>query len=139
MDLLSKVFVIYKLPGYSKNLRKEIKKSSKWYFYDNGIRNAVISNFSPIALRQDIGELWENYLLSERIKSNSYEQKFVNYYFWRTYDQQEIDLIEELDGKLSAYEFKWSGKSIKTPKAWSANYAEAEFQNINQENYLEWI
>lgn len=139
MDLLSKVFVIYKLPGFSRNLRKEIKKSSKWYFYDNGIRNAIISNFSPLSLRQDIGELWENYLLSERMKFKSYQQKYINYYFWRTYDQQEIDLIEEFDGNLSAYEFKWSGKETKLPKAWSENYTETKFQNINKENYLDWI
>ena len=90
-------------------------------------------------MRHDTGELWENYLLSERMKTNSYEQKFVNYYFWRTYDQQEIDMIEERDGKLYAYEFKWSGKSAKIPKAWSENYTDTEFQNINKENYLEWI
>ncbi|MBP7496623.1 MAG: ATP-binding protein [Bacteroidales bacterium] len=139
IDLLSKVFVIFKLPGYSKNLRKEIKKSAKWYFYDNGIRNALISNFSPLALRRDIGELWKNYLISERIKSNNYKMKYVNTYFWRTYDQQEIDLIEEYEGKLYAYELKWGNKPVKAPKSWTNAYPNTDFFNINRNNYIEWI
>lgn len=116
LDLLSKVFIIYKLAGFSRNLRSEITKTSRWYFVDNGIRNTLINNFNPIALRNDIGELWENYLLSERIKCQYYKSQLANNYFWRTYEQKEIDWIEEKDGKLNAYEIKWStDKIIKAP------------------------
>jgi predicted AAA+ superfamily ATPase len=95
LDLLSKVFIIYPVRGFSRNLRKEISKSNRWYFYDNGIRNAIIRNYNSLNMRNDVGELWENYLMSERLKYNSYQKRRVNSYFWRTYDQQEIDLIEE--------------------------------------------
>jgi len=140
MDLLSKVFIIYKLQGFSRNLRKEITKSSKWYFYDNGIRNTLIANHNPLSLRSDIGELWENYLLSERIKYQSYTGMLVNNYFWRTYEQQEIDWIEDRGGKLHAYEVKWnSGKKIKSPSAWHEAYPKASFEGITQDNYLDWI
>lgn len=139
LDLLSKVFVIFRLGSFSRNLRKEIAKKHKWYFYDNGIRNTLIANFNPIALRQDIGELWENYLISERIKLQSYNNIFSNNYFWRTYDQQEIDWIEERQGKLLGYEIKWKPKKIKAPKAWITTYPEAEFEVINSDNYLKWI
>ena len=140
LDLLSKVFVIYKLPGYSKNLRKEITKSSRWYFYDNGVRNAIIGNFNTISSRNDIGELWENYLLSERIKYNEYNEEYVKKYFWRTYDQQEIDLLEENNGVLNAFEFKWNKKkNVKIPGAFKKAYPEAGFKIINPNNYLEWI
>ena len=139
LDLLSKVFVIYKRSGYSKNLRKEIAKSNRWYFFDNGIRNALINNFSPIAVRQDIGQLWENYVLSERIKHNAYANNLVNSFFWRTYDQQEIDLIEEKDGQLNAFELKWKQTKAKTPTAFAKAYTEASFTLINQDNYLDFI
>jgi len=140
LELLSKVFVIYKLPGYSKNLRKEITKSSRWYFYDNGVRNAIIGNFNTISSRNDIGELWENYLLSERIKYNEYNEKYVKKYFWRTYDQQEIDLLEENNGVLNAFEFKWNKKKkVRIPGAFKKAYPEAGFKIINPNNYLEWI
>lgn len=140
LDLLEKVFIIYKVRGFSRNLRKEVSKSSRWYFYDNGIRNAIIRNFNKLDLRQDTGDLWENYLMAERIKYNSYSKNLVNYYFWRTYDQQEIDLIEEGGGKLSAYEFKWNvRKKVKAPGAWSKAYPEASFETINRDNYLGFI
>lgn len=140
LDLLSKVFIIYKVRGYSKNLRKEVTKSNRWYFYDNGIRNAIIRNFNKINLRNDIGELWENYLMSERIKHNAYNNNRINFYFWRTYDQQEIDLIEEKMLRVSAYEFKWnSKKKIKVPRGWANAYPEASFQVINKKNYLDFI
>ena len=140
LDLLSKVFILYKVSGFSRNLRKEITKSSRWYFYDNGIRNAIIRNFNPLNLRMDKGELWENYLMTERLKYNTYTKKRVNYYFWRTYDQQELDLIEEKAGKLSAFEFKWSKtKSTKAPGGWSSNYPKAFYDVIHTENYLPFI
>lgn len=140
LDLLSKVFVIYNVRGFSRNLRKEIVKTSRWYFYDNGIRNAIIRNFNPLNLRTDKGELWENYLMNERIKLNAYTKKRVNYYFWRTYDKQELDLIEEEAGQLRAYEFKWSAsKKIKAPGGWTNAYPDATFEVINTDNYLEFI
>lgn len=139
LDLLSKVFVIYRLKGFSRNLRKEIVKHSKWYFFDNGIRNTIISNFNPINFRDDIGILWENYMMSERVKFLSYSQKICNIYFWRTYDKQEIDLIEEREGKLFAYEFKWKDKNIKPPTAWQKNYPNSNFEVITSENYSDWL
>ena len=140
LDLLSKVFILYKVSGFSRNLRKEITKSSRWFFYDNGIRNAVIRNFNPLNLRMDKGELWENYLMSERLKYNIYNKRRVNSYFWRTYDQQELDLIEDKAGQLSAFEFKWSKtKSTKAPGGWSSNYPKASYGVIHTENYLPFI
>jgi hypothetical protein len=140
LDLLSKVFIIYNVRGFSRNLRKEITKTSRWYFYDNGIRNAVIRNFNTLNLRMDKGELWENYLVSERIKYNTYSRKWVNYYFWRTYDQQELDLVEEESAQLRAFEFKWSSKKVaKSPGAWKKGYPDASFKVINTDNYLDFI
>jgi len=140
LDLLSKVFIIFPLSGYSNNLRKEVTKSKKWYFYDNGIRNALINNFSPIQSRNDIGQLWEQYILSERMKFNSYRGHHPQYFFWRTYDGQEIDLLE-LDNKqhLQALECKWQKQQVKIPGAFSKAYPEANFSVIHQDNYLEWI
>lgn len=139
LDLLSKVFIVYRLNGFSRNLRKEIVKNSKWYFFDNGIRNAIIANFSPVILRNDIGLLWENYMMSERIKYLSYSRKPCNRYFWRTYDKQEIDLIEEREGKLFAYEFKWKEAEVNSPAAWQKNYPDSSFEVITTENYSDWL
>lgn len=140
LDLLSKVFIIYKIGGFSRNLRKELTKSNKWYFFDNGIRNILIANMNPLELRNDIGQLWENYMISERIKYQHYSGMIVNNYFWRTYDQQEVDWIEERGGKLYAYEFKWSPKKrVKKPGGWKRNYPDAQFEVINQENYKDWL
>jgi predicted AAA+ superfamily ATPase len=140
LDLLSKVFVIYKVPGFSRNLRKEITKSNRWYFYDNGIRNAIISNFTRLENRTDVGALWENYLTTERMKYQSYNQKNTTNYFWRTYDQQEIDWLEEEDGQLHAFEFKWNeNKKSKIPTAFAKAYPEATFTIINKQNYLDFI
>lgn len=139
LDLLSKVFVIYRVGGYSSNLRKEVVKTSKWYFVDNGIRNALINNFSPLAGRNDLGALWENYLMAERIKRNAYSENNVIPYFWRTYDQQEIDLIEVKDGKLSAFEFKWRDSKAKPPVFFTKSYPSASFQVVNRENYFDFI
>lgn len=139
LDLLSKVFIIYPLRGYSNNLRKEITKSKKWYFFDNGIRNALIGNFSPLELRNDIGQLWEQYVLSERIKYNSYRNYQPQYFFWRTYDGQEIDFLELHNGQLQALECKWKQGKVKKPGAFAKAYPEAHFAIIDQDNYLDWI
>lgn len=139
LDLLTKVFIIFKLRGFSRNLRKEVINHSKYFFIDNGIRNAVINNFNPIEQRNDIGALWENYMISERIKFQSYNRLYSNNYFWRTYDQQEIDWIEEREGSLFAYEFKWKDQKVKIPKAWTRAYPNSEFIVISQENYFDWI
>ena len=139
LDLLSKVFIIYKVGGYSNNLRKEVTKSSKWYFYDNGIRNAIINDFRLLPIRNDQGLLWENYGFSERIKKTSYEQQGAHYYFWRTYDQQEIDLIETKNGEMAAIDFKWGNKKKKIPGFFAKNYPNASFSVLNKENYLDFI
>ncbi|MCG9881219.1 MAG: DUF4143 domain-containing protein, partial [Bacteroidia bacterium] len=140
LDLLSKVFVVFKVSGFSRNLRSEIVKSSKWYFYDLGIRNTLVANFAPLQLRTDIGELWENYCLVERLKYLSYTETKAYYYFWRTYQQQEIDWIEDKGGKLSAFEIKWNTKKqVKTPSAWKTAYPDASFVTITPDNYLDWI
>ena len=139
LDLLSKVFVVYRLGGYARNLRKEVVKAGKWYFYDNGIRNAVISNFLPLAARKDVGALWESYLIGERIKGSHNEVIGKDFYFWRTYDQQEIDLIEESPEATKAFEFKWGDKQPPAPKAFAENYPNVDFRVINRGNYLEFV
>ena len=140
IDLLEKTFVIFRLPSFSRNLRNEIKKSRKIYFYDNGIRNSIISNFNSIDLRNDVGQLWENYLVSERFKKISYQNLYCNRYFWRTTQQQEVDYIEEHSGKLFAYEFKYNpNKKVKISKTFTGAYSNSEFQLINKENYSEFI
>lgn len=139
LDLLEKVFVIYRHMGFSRNLRKEVTKNYRFYFFDNGIRNALIGNFNPLAIRNDIGELWENYLITERFKKQEYLRQATNTYFWRTYDRKEIDLVEEKKGKLSGYEIKWKNIPVKIPKDWQANYTGAGFEVIHRENYLEFI
>jgi len=139
LDLLHKVFIIYPLTGYSNNLRKEVTKSKKWYFFDNGIRNALINNFSQLHQRNDVGQLWEQYILSERIKTNSYKSYRPEYFFWRTYDGQEIDLIESYNGKLHGFECKWKVAMAKKPIAFDKAYPDAEFTLVNQDNYLQWL
>ncbi len=139
LDLLEKAFVVYNLRGFSRNLRKELTKKSKYYFYDNGIRNALIANFNGLSMRDDVGRLWENFLLMERIKKQTYYQIFANNYFWRTWDQKEIDWVEEREGNLFGYEVKWGVKTYKAPRDWIKTYVQASFNVINQENYLEFI
>lgn len=140
LDLLTKVFVIYRLGGFSRNLRKEISKSSKWYFYDNGIRNILVANMNPLEGRHDVGQLWENYVLAERIKFQSYTGLLSYNYFWRTYDQQELDWIEVRGGELFAYELKWNpNKKISAPVAWRKAYPDAHFQQISPDNLQSWI
>ncbi|WP_036691570.1 ATP-binding protein [Pedobacter glucosidilyticus] len=140
LDLLAKVQILFKLGGYSSNLRKEVTKSSKWYFFDNGIRNAIINDFRPLALRQDSGLLWENYCIYERIKINRYQKTDAEFFFWRTYDQQEIDLIEKVGQKIEAFEFKYnSSKKVKVPVFFQKNYPDAEFSLIHRDNYIDFI
>ena len=139
LDLLSKVFILHKVEGFSRNLRKEITKNSRWYFLDNGIRNAVIANFNPLQARNDIGALWENYMISERLKYQEYRRISSNNYFWRTYEQQEIDWVEERDGSLFGYEFKWKEEKVKIPTQWKSAYPDASFELININNFSEWL
>jgi predicted AAA+ superfamily ATPase len=140
IDLLEKSFVLISLHGFSRNLRKEISKKSRYYFYDLGVRNAIISQFNAIETRNDTGQLWENYLVIERLKKQSYHSIFSNNYFWRTYSGQEIDWVEERDGKLFAFEFKWNAKAnVKTPPIWQKEYPDAHFTVIHPENYLKFI
>lgn len=140
MFLLEQTFVVFRLPAFSRNVRNELKKSRKIYFYDNGIRNSLISNFSPLALRQDKGQLWENYLVSERFRFLHYHQVHCSRFFWRTTQQQEIDYIEERDGILNAFEFKYSAKQkAKMPVTFSSAYPDSKFSVINTENYLEFL
>lgn len=139
LDLLEKAFVIQRLSGFSRNLRKEITKNSRYYFLDNGVRNALINNFNPLDLRNDAGELWENYIVMERLKRQEYMNLQANNYFWRTYSQKEIDFVEEREGKLYGFEIKWGAASAKPPKLWLETYPNATWQLINRKNYLELI
>ncbi len=141
VDLLEKAYVIFHIRSYSRNVRNELKKSIKIYFYDNGVRNSIISNFSPIALRSDIGVLWENFLISERMKNNAYHNKNAKYYFWRTTQKQEIDFIEEIEQNLFAYEFKFNPQKAKTkcPLTFSNNYPNVPFDVITSENYMNFV
>lgn len=140
IELLEKCFVVFQVGGFSRNLRNEIKKGKKIYFYDNGIRNALIKNFSPLELRQDIGSLFENFLVSERMKANHYTNHYVNTYFWRTHQQQEVDLIEESGGKLYAWEFKWNEKAkAKIPQAFMDAYPGSITNIMNRTNYMEFV
>jgi hypothetical protein len=139
LDLLEKVFVIKRVYGFSRNLRKEITKTSRFYFYDNGVRNAIIRNFNDLETRDDVGQLWENYVFMERMKKQAYQHIFANNYFWRTYSQNEIDLVEEREGKLFGYEIKWGKKEPKAPVEWLETYKNAEYKVINRDNYLDFI
>jgi predicted AAA+ superfamily ATPase len=140
VNLLEQAFVIFRLPSFSRNLRNELKSSRKIYFYDNGIRNAIINNFNPIALRSDVGFLWENFLVSERLKFNSYHLLNKNSFFWRTVNQQEIDLIEEYGGQLHAYEFKWSTKkTVRLTKTFENAYPNSTFNVITPGNLHEFL
>lgn len=140
IDILEKCFVVFRLESISGNLRNEIKKAKKIYFYDNGIRNAVLSNFAPLELRNDVGALWENMMISERVKRNAYLGSYAHLYFWRTHTQQEIDLVEEIDGVLHTYEFKWnaSAKAVQ-PKAFSSAYNNSPFQVVTLENFWDFV
>lgn len=139
LDLLEKSFVIYTLRGFSRNLRKEIVKKNKYYFYDCGVRNALIANFNPIHLRDDIGKLWENFLIMERLKKQTYHAIYTNNYFWRTWDKKEVDFIEEREGLLYGYEFKWTYRTGISSRQWLHAYPKARFQMIDRDNYLRFI
>jgi hypothetical protein len=139
VDLFEKSYIIYALPAFSRNLRNELTGKNKYYFYDNGIRNALVSNFNAFDLRNDTGGLWENFMVMERIKRNAYKGYSPNLYFWRTYDQKEIDMIEERDGGLFGYEFKWGSKTPKPPKLWTDTYSEASYTVYNPENYMNFV
>jgi predicted AAA+ superfamily ATPase len=140
LDLLTKVFVIYRVGGFSGNLRKEVVKSSKWYFFDNGIRNAIIADFRDISMRNDIGQLWENYCFYERVKHMRYKGKAPEYYFWRTYDKQEIDMVEKENTQLRAFEFKWKAdKPISAPKLFSVSYPDATFSAVSRQTFPDFV
>ena len=140
LDLLEKAYVVYSRQGFGRNLRKEVTKSRRYYFYDNGLRNGLINNFNPLSLRQDTGALWENYVLVERLKHNLYTGRLAESRFWRTYDQQEIDLIEEWGGHLRAAEMKWSPRGgVRAPGGWRKAYPGASFQVVHPDNYLDFI
>lgn len=139
LDILEKTFVLFSVRGFSRNLRKEISKSPRYYFWDNGIRNIIIANFNNLNIRQDTGQLWENFCVSERLKHLSNNQVLTNYYFWRTYDQQEIDLIEERSGNIYAFEFKFGNKKAKIPKIFASTYQNSEFKTINPDSFHEFL
>ena len=141
LDLLEKVFVIFRVSGFSRNLRKEVTKNPRYYFYDNGVRNSLIQNFNPLHLRNDVGQLWENYLTIERRKANQAAGRSVNSYFWRTYDQKEIDCVEEHSGRIFGYEYKWREDEIRrvTRKEFAAAYPDSSLATINQENFEEFL
>jgi uncharacterized protein len=139
LDLLSKVFVVFRLGAYANNLRKEVSKAGKWYFCDNGIRNSIISDFRPLSIRQDAGALWENYLISERFKVKGNYARAGNMYFWRTFSQQEVDLVEVENGSLQAFEFKWGSKMPAVPSQFISSYPDASYSVINRDNYLNFI
>ena len=139
LDLLSKVFVVYKLGAFSRNMRKEVSKAGKWYFYDNGIRNAIIGDFKDANSRMDMGKLWENFFITEKLKDNQNHLLHCQFHFWRTYDQQEIDLIEEKNEVINAYEMKWDKKLPKAPAGFMKTYTGADFNVVNPDNYLEFL
>ncbi len=140
LDLLEKTFVIKKIGAFGRNLRKEVTTKSKYYFLDNGIRNAIISQFNKISARNDVGELFENFIIMERLKANHYKKRFTKTYFWRTYQNLEIDLVEERNGKLFAYEIKWSDKvKVKKPYEFLSSYENSVFKVINKSNYINFI
>ncbi|MDA3800425.1 MAG: ATP-binding protein [Kiritimatiellae bacterium] len=139
IDLLEKSFIIKKISGFSRNLRKEVTKISRYFFWDNGVRNALINNFNYLDSRDDVGMLWENFLTIERLKKQTYQSIYSNNYFWRTYEHQEIDWVEDRQGTLFGYEFKWGNKNVKPPSAWVKAYPEAEYKIINRENFTDFI
>lgn len=137
--LLEKAFIIFPLQGFSRNLRKEYSKTPRYYFWDNGIRNILINNVNAINLRDDVGKLWENFCIAERLKTTHYSKQIATHFFWRTYDQQEIDLIEEKQGEIFAYEFKWTKNKFKIPGAFRSAYPNSKMEIINQDNFLDFV
>ena len=136
INLLEKCFIVFRLNSFSRNVRNEIRKGKKIYFVDNGVRNAVLSHFAPLDLRNDVGMLWENLMVSERVKRNAYARSYAQLYFWRTHDQKEIDLIEDMDGRLTAFEFKWNERQkARFPTSFAQSYPNSEFKVINKDNF----
>ncbi len=138
IDILEKGYILFRLNSFSRNLRNEIKRNRKIYFYDNGIRNMITGNFNPLDMRTDVGALWENFLISERKKQNVYKDTFARMYFWRTKQQQEIDFVEEKDGKIYGFEFKWKEKKVKLPETFISTY-NAETKIIDRKNFREFV
>ena len=139
IDLLEQAFVLFRVGGFSKNLRKEVSKSNKYYFVDLGVRNSLIDNFNYFADRNDIGALWENFLISERRKRNAYRQIYAHGYFWRTYTGAEVDYIEDTGTVFSGYECKWGVRKTRVLQAWNAAYPDASWEVVNQENFLDFV
>jgi predicted AAA+ superfamily ATPase len=139
LNILEKMFIIFSLSGFSRNMRNEYTKTPRYYFWDNGIRNSLISNLNPIHIRNDSGQLWENYCIAERQKFLSFNKINANRFFWRTYTLKEIDYLEERDGILHAYEMKYSGRSTKVPAAFIQNYPDSEYEEINRDNFLNFL
>lgn len=139
IDLLEKSFVVFRLKGFSRNLRKEVSKMNKIFFYDLGVRNILIDNLKPLKDRNDVGQLWENFLMIERMKLLAYKQDYASTYFWRTHTGAELDYVEEKGGMLYGFEFKWGDKIAKVPTGWVNNYPDSSFQGINRENFLDFI
>lgn len=139
LDFLEKSFVIFRLKGLNRNLRKEVSKMDKIYFYDLGVRNVLIDNLKPLKDRNDAGQLWENFLINERLKVLSYTQNYASIYFWRTYTGAELDYAEEREGKLKGFEFKFGNKKVRPPASWFSTYQNATFSLVNQENYLDFV
>ena len=141
IDLLEKCYIIFRLNGFNRNLRTELKKGKKIYFYDNGIRNAILQNFAPLSMRQDTGALWENFIISERIKANQYAGRYVNSYFWRTTQQQEIDYVEESDGQFSVFEMKWNPRrtNAQFPSSFLTAYDVRQKAVVTPQNWMEWV
>jgi len=139
IDLLEKSFIIFRLPGFSRNLRKEVTKMDKIYFYDTGVRNTIIGNLNLLHSRDDVGKLWENFLITERMKKQGYAQKIYSHYFWRLTSGAELDLVEETEGEIFGFEFKYGNKRDKVPSGWVKAYPKSKYQCINKENYLDFI
>jgi len=139
LNILEKMFIIFSLPGFSRNMRNEYTKTPRYYFWDNGIRNCIVSNFNPVHIRDDVGQLWENYCISERLKFLSFNRISANRFFWRTYAQKEIDYLEERDGKLFAYELKLSNKRTKVPASFIQNYPDSEYAEVNRDNFYNFL
>jgi predicted AAA+ superfamily ATPase len=139
IDLLEKSFVLMRLSGLSRNLRKEVTQKDKIYFTDLGVRNILIDNLKPLKERNDVGQLWENFLMIERYKKNIYTNKYFNQYFWRTYTGAEIDYVEDYDGILHGYEYKYNEKRVTAPASWKETYPESTFETVNKDNYLSFI
>jgi predicted AAA+ superfamily ATPase len=139
LNILEKMYIIFSLPGFSRNMRNEYTKTPRFYFWDNGIRNSLISNLNPIHIRNDSGQLWENFCIAERLKYLSFNRISANRFFWRTYTQKEIDYLEERDGTLYAYEMKYSGRTAKVPAPFIQNYPDSEFSEINRDNFFSFL